>query len=102
MNIEAKLTAHLLRSGVHPIWVNGALNHMRFSTNSWFATKGTLQNFKKDGDRIKRISMHLEVEFPDRGTKGCMSVVYTFDPKRKGAMHRCEYKEVTPSTFIVE
>lgn len=100
MNIEAELTKYLAKKGVHPIWIAGAMGSIRFSTNSWLATKATVQGAKLRGDQIMKLVLHLEVEYPDKGTKGYLSAFYTFDLKRIGREHLCEYTPATASTFI--
>jgi hypothetical protein len=100
MNIEVELQKYLTKKGIHPIWIAGAMRHIRFSTNSWFATKATIQGLKKKGDWIAKMAIHLEVEYPDKAKKGHLSLIYTFDRRRKGNEHRCEYVPATASTFI--
>lgn len=101
MNIEAELTKYLTKKGVHPIWIAGAIRNIRFSTNSWFATKATMQGLRKSGkERIAKMILLLEVEYPDKGTKGHLSLIYTHDRRHKGKEHRCEYVPATASTFI--
>ena len=99
MNIEAKLFKYLVEKGIHPAWANGALRVIRFSTNSWFATHVTVQHLKKDGDYIKKLVLHLKVR-TDFGKEQYKSAVYTFDRKRKGKEHMCEYTPATHATFI--
>ncbi len=99
MNIEAELTKYLFQRGVHPIWIQGALRYMRFSTNSWFATKATVQGLEKSGNGIAKLILHLQVQ-TDMGKRSHMSLIYTFDLKRKGKEHRAEYLPATASTFI--
>ncbi len=100
MNIEAELTKYLAKKGVHAIWIAGAMRNIRFSTNSWFATKATIQGLKKNTeDGIAKMVIHLEVQ-TDMGKKAHKSLIYTFDRRRKGKEHRCEYTPATASTFI--
>lgn len=91
MTIEGQIRNYLLSRGVHSIWIDGALRTMRLSSNRWFATRATVKELVQDGERIKKLALRLEVEYPDRSAVGVLNAVYSFDHGRKGKEHFCEY-----------
>ncbi len=99
MSIESQLTSHLLKRGVAPIWINGALRTIRLTTNSYFATNVTIDDLILNGDKIKRLALRMTLEYPDLRTKVDVIMDYRFDPKRKLA-HQCKMHLAGKSTFI--
>lgn len=97
--IESQLTTYLLKKGVHPIWIGGALRTIRFTTNTYFATGVTVDDIVLSGEKIKRLALRMTLEYPDSGTKRNVVMDYRCDHTRKLA-HTCKTHPVKGSSFI--
>lgn len=104
---EEQLRSYLISRKVAPIWADGALRNLPFSTNRYFTKSIAVQSLTLGpvcpslGDRaIKRLVIMAELIHPDADKERPAIFVYTFDRKRK-APHRVEVlHNVTKATFI--
>lgn len=94
MTTENAVRDFLLLKGVQLFWVDSAVNYIRqaMASNTYFVTHVIDHKVLVSATGyVKRYMAVMAVTYPDTGTRGSITINYTFDPYRKVA-HRVKVK----------